>query len=154
MCPCLPQFTAPPGDLSVMYIIYNITKAVLLHGTNLEAADPSLTSRRITNVAICPGWCEVRLAADPALSDTGTACSSREEAEVCRRASIDVASQQAYSNSRLLRFSREVLAAGGFSADSLPSPTRLRCAGPIHGSCRVEMKNLPRPGAGVSSGFS
>lgn len=46
--------------LDKQYLLYNITKAAVLHGTQLEAADPELTSRRITVAAICPGWCRVR----------------------------------------------------------------------------------------------
>ena len=53
----------PRTDLSVVYLLYNITKAAMLHGTKLEAADPTLTARGITVAAACPGWCRVRAAA-------------------------------------------------------------------------------------------
>ena len=56
-----PQVPEPRIDLSVVYLLYNITKAAVLHGTKLQAADPAFTSRGITVVANCPGWCRVRL---------------------------------------------------------------------------------------------
>ena len=42
-----------------MYLLYNITKAAVLHGTKLEAGEAYLTSRNITVAANCPGWCRV-----------------------------------------------------------------------------------------------
>ena len=54
------QITGPRDSLDVMYLLYNITKAAVLHGTRLEAAEAYLTSRNITVVANCPGWCRVR----------------------------------------------------------------------------------------------
>ena len=42
------------------WLLYNITKAAVLHGTKLQAAEPLLTSRGVTVVAVCPGWCRVR----------------------------------------------------------------------------------------------
>ena len=41
-------------------LLYNITKAAVLHGTKLQAVESALTSRRITVAAVCPGWCRVR----------------------------------------------------------------------------------------------
>ncbi len=55
----LTQVPEPRTDLSVVYLLYNITKAAMLHGAKLEAADPTLTARRITVAAACPGWCRV-----------------------------------------------------------------------------------------------
>ncbi len=48
-------------DMGRKYLLYNMTKAAVLHGTKMEAADPALTSRHITVAAICPGWCRVRV---------------------------------------------------------------------------------------------
>jgi len=50
-------------DMGAKYLLYNMTKAAVLHGTKMEAADPALTSRHITVAAICPGWCRVRVLA-------------------------------------------------------------------------------------------
>ena len=55
------QVSEPRTELTVVYLLYNITKAAVLHGTKLQAADPALTSRGITVVAECPGWCRVRV---------------------------------------------------------------------------------------------
>ncbi len=54
------QVTGPRDDLAIKFLLYNITKAAVLHGAKLEAAEPRLTSRHITVAAICPGWCRVR----------------------------------------------------------------------------------------------
>ena len=54
------QVPEPRTDLGVVYLLYNITKAAVLHGTKLEAAEPYLTSRGITVATNCPGWCRVR----------------------------------------------------------------------------------------------
>ena len=43
-----------------MYLLYNITKAAVLHGAKLEAGEAYLTSRNISVAANCPGWCRVR----------------------------------------------------------------------------------------------
>ena len=43
-----------------MYLLYNVTKAAVLHGTKLEAGESYLTSRHISVAANCPGWCRVR----------------------------------------------------------------------------------------------
>ena len=61
-CSVLPktQVPEPRTDLSVVYLLYNITKAAMLHGAKLEAADPTLVARGITVAAACPGWCRVR----------------------------------------------------------------------------------------------
>ncbi len=53
----------PRTEITQVYLLYNITKAAVLHGTKLQAADPALTSRQITVVAECPGWCRVRVLA-------------------------------------------------------------------------------------------
>jgi len=59
----LRQVSEPRTEVTQVYLLYNITKAAVLHGTKLQAADPALTSRGITVVAECPGWCRVRLSA-------------------------------------------------------------------------------------------
>jgi NAD(P)-dependent dehydrogenase (short-subunit alcohol dehydrogenase family) len=56
----VPQITGPRDSLGMMFLLYNVTKAAVLHGTKLEAAEPHLTSRHITVAANCPGWCRVR----------------------------------------------------------------------------------------------
>ena len=58
--PLSAQITGPRDSLDVMYLLYNITKAAVLHGTRLMAGEAYLTSRNITVVANCPGWCRVR----------------------------------------------------------------------------------------------
>ena len=55
--------------MRVLFLLYNMTKAAVLHGTRLQAADPALTSRGITVVAVCPGWCRVRLPTGQCLTD-------------------------------------------------------------------------------------
>ena len=59
-CRLQTQVPEPRTDLSVAYLLYNITKAAMLHGAKLEAADPTLVARGITVAAACPGWCRVR----------------------------------------------------------------------------------------------
>ena len=54
------QITGPRDSFELMYLLYCISKAAVLHGTILEAAEPRLTSRHITIVTSCPGWCRVR----------------------------------------------------------------------------------------------
>ena len=54
-----PQMDSNSDDMGQKYLLYNITKAAVLHGTKLEAVDSTFTSRRITVAAICPGWCRV-----------------------------------------------------------------------------------------------
>ena len=68
-CASVLQVPEPRTDLSVVYLLYNITKAAMLHGAKLEAAHPTLVARGITVAAACPGWCRVRaLALSSALS--------------------------------------------------------------------------------------
>ncbi len=62
------QVPEPRTDLSVVYLLYNITKAAMLHGAKLEAADPTLVARGITVAAACPGWCRVRALTLPCVS--------------------------------------------------------------------------------------
>ena len=56
----LRQVPEPRTEMRLLFLLYNMTKAAVLHGTRLQAADPALTSRGITVVAVCPGWCRVR----------------------------------------------------------------------------------------------
>ena len=53
------QMGGGKDDMGRKYLLYNMTKAAVLHGMKMEAADSALTSRHITVAAICPGWCRV-----------------------------------------------------------------------------------------------
>ena len=46
-------------DMGRQYLLYNMTKAAVLHGVKMQLADPAIASRHITIAAICPGWCKV-----------------------------------------------------------------------------------------------
>jgi len=51
------KMDVPADDMGQKYLLYNMTKAAVLHGTQMQVADPAYKSRNITVAAICPGWC-------------------------------------------------------------------------------------------------
>ena len=48
------------NDVHSVLLLYCLSKAAVLFGVKIQADEPYMTSRNISVVAICPGWCQVR----------------------------------------------------------------------------------------------